>query len=283
MGERIASSTDAALPACWSSTSTSENGRQLPNAGWSRIVADIVSPTSGWAMTQEIRLFGAIAVRPAVLALLPRFETATGLTVAVKWEVNPTVKKQIEAGEAFDLVIINPPMVRDLTALGKVMGGSDVAFGRIGMGVAAKAGSRPLDIGSVEAFTDALKSAASIAYASDGTSGGYFLGLLDRLGIADEVKPKLVAIAGGQTALAVGRGEAELAVVPVTSILAAAPEVVLVGQFPAELQSYIDFAIGISVDSRDAKAAKRLSEFLASPAVDDILKVKGVERRRESA
>ncbi|WP_183606647.1 MULTISPECIES: substrate-binding domain-containing protein [Rhizobium] len=234
-------------------------------------------------MTQEIRLFGAIAVRPAVLALLPRFETATGLTVAVKWEVNPTVKKQIEAGEAFDLVIINPPMVRDLTALGKVMGGSDVAFGRIGMGVAAKAGSRPLDIGSVEAFTDALKSAASIAYASDGTSGGYFLGLLDRLGIADEVKPKLVAIAGGQTALAVGRGEAELAVVPVTSILAAAPEVVLVGQFPAELQSYIDFAIGISVDSRDAKAAKRLSEFLASPAVDDILKVKGVERRRESA
>ncbi|MDC9832533.1 substrate-binding domain-containing protein [Rhizobium binxianense] len=234
-------------------------------------------------MTQEIRLFGAIAVRPAVLALLPRFETATGLTVAVKWEVNPIVKKQIEAGEAFDLVIINPPMVRDLTALGKVMGGSDVAFGRIGMGVAAKAGSRPLDIGSVEAFADALKSAASIAYASDGTSGGYFLGLLDRLGIADEVKPKLVAIAGGQTALAVGRGEAELAVVPVTSILAAAPEVVLVGQFPAELQSYIDFAIGISVDSTVAKAAKRLSEFLASPAVDDILKVKGVERRRESA
>ncbi|MDC9808027.1 substrate-binding domain-containing protein [Rhizobium binxianense] len=234
-------------------------------------------------MTQEIRLFGAIAVRPAVLALLPRFETATGLTVAVKWEVNPIVKKQIEAGEAFDLVIINPPMVRDLTALGKVMGGSDVAFGRIGMGVAPKAGGRPLDIGSVEAFADALKSAASIAYASDGTSGGYFLGLLDRLGIADEVKPKLVAIAGGQTALAVGRGEAELAVVPVTSILAAAPEVVLVGRFPAELQSYIDFAIGISVDSRDAKAAKRLSEFLASPAVDDILKVKGVERRRESA
>ncbi|RUM06707.1 substrate-binding domain-containing protein [Rhizobium chutanense] len=233
-------------------------------------------------MIQEIRLFGAIAVRPAVLALIPQFETATGLTVAVKWEVNPTVKKQIEAGEAFDLVIINPPMVRDLTALGKVKAGSEVAFGRIGMGVAAKAGSPVLDIGSAEAFADALKSAASIAYASDGTSGGYFLGLLDRLGIADEVKPKLVAAAGGQTAAAVGRGEAELAVVPVTSILAAAPEVMLAGRFPAELQSYIDFAIGISADSTDAEAAERLSEFLASPAVDDMLKARGVERRRES-
>ncbi|TCU17466.1 molybdate ABC transporter substrate-binding protein [Rhizobium sullae] len=230
-------------------------------------------------MNQEIRLFGAIAVRPAVLALISQFETATGFTVAVKWELNPTVKKQIEAGEPFDLVIINPNLIEDLTALGKIKAASQVAFGRIAMGVAAKAGGRPLNIGSVEAFEHALKSARSIAYASEGTSGGYFSGLLERLGIADEVKPKLVAVPGGQTAPAVGRGEAELGVVPVTSILAAAPEVMLVGQFPAELQSYIDFAIGISADSRDAEAAKQLSEFLMSTAADDILAAKGIERR----
>ncbi|OWV64691.1 molybdate ABC transporter substrate-binding protein [Rhizobium sp. R339] len=229
-------------------------------------------------MTQEIRLFGAIAVRPAVLALIPRFEAATGLTVAAKWEVNPAVKKQIDAGEPFDLVIINPPMVDDLIASGKVEPGSHVAFGRIGMGVAARAGSRPLDIGSVEAFKHALRSAGSIAYASDGSSGAYFSGLLDRLGIADEVKPKLVAAQGGQTAAAVGRGEAEL-VVPVTSILAAAPDVMLFGRFPAELQSYIDFAIGIGASARDAEAARQLSEFLASAAIDDMLAAKGVERR----
>ncbi|MBB4228787.1 molybdate ABC transporter substrate-binding protein [Rhizobium mongolense] len=229
-------------------------------------------------MNQEIRLFGAIAVRPAVLALISQFETATGSTVAVKWELNPTVKKQIEAGEAFDLVIINPNLLQDLTVLGKVKAGSQVAFGRIAMGVAAKAGSRPLNIGSVGAFEHALKSARSIAYASEGTSGGYFSGLLERLGIADEVKPKLVAVPGGQTAPAVGRGEAELGVVPVTSILAAAPEVILVGRFPAELQSYVDFAIGISANATDAEAATQLSEFLMSTAVDDILAAKGVER-----
>ncbi|AZO47788.1 MAG: molybdate ABC transporter substrate-binding protein [Mesorhizobium sp.] len=229
-------------------------------------------------MNQDIRLFGAIAVRPAVLSLISRFETATGFNVAVKWELNPTVKKQIEAGEPFDLVITNPHLVEDLIALGKVRAGSQVAFGRIAMGVAAKAGSRALDIGSVQAFGHALKSARSIAYASDGTSGGYFSGLLERLGISDEVKPKLVAIPGGQTAPAVGRGEAELGVVPVTSILAAAPEVMLVGRFPAELQSYIDFAIGISAHSTDAEAARQLSEFLMSPAVDGILAAKGVER-----
>ncbi|AGS20837.1 substrate-binding domain-containing protein [Rhizobium etli] len=230
-------------------------------------------------MNQEIQLFGAIAVRPAVLALIPQFETATGFTVAAKWEVNPTVKKQIEAGEAFDLVIINPSMIEDLAASGKVEAGSQVSFGRVGMGVAAKAGSRPLDIVSVEAFAHILKNAGSIAYASDGTSGGYFSGLLDRLGIADEVKPRLVAVPGGQTASAVRRGEAELAVVPVTSILAAAPEVMLVGRFPTELQSYIDFAIGISTDSRVADAARQLAAFLTSTSVDDTLAAKGVERR----
>lgn len=231
-------------------------------------------------MDQEIRLLGAVAVRPAVLALISPFETATGYTVAAKFEPNPTVKKQIEAGEPFDLVIINPHMVQDLTALGKVKVGSQVAFGRIAMGVAAKAGSRPLDIASVEAFEHALKSARSIAYAADGTSGGHFSGLLERLGIANEVKPRLVGRTGGQTALAVARGEAELGVVPVTSILAAAPDVMLAGRFPAELQSYIDFAIGISADPRDAEAAKRLSEFLMADEVDDTLAAKGVERRQ---
>jgi len=146
------------------------------------------------------------------------------------------------------------------------------------MGVAAKAGSRPLDIGTVEAFELVLKNAQSIAYASEGTSGGYFAGLLERLGIADEVKPKLLAAMGGQTASTVARGEAELAVVPVTSILAAAPEVILVGPFPPELQSYIDFAIGISAASADADAARQLSEFLTSTAVDEVLSAKGVAR-----
>lgn len=229
-------------------------------------------------MSREIRLVGAIAVRPAILALIPEFETATGHTVAARWELNPIVKQQIEAGEPFDLVIINSNLVEALAVLGKLDPASQVPFGRIAMGVAAKAG-RPLpDLGTVAAFEHALKSAASIAYANEGTSGSYFIGLVERLGIAGEVKPKLVATSGGQTAAAVARGEAELAVIPVSSILAAAPDVVLAGRFPSELQSYIDFAIGISAAARDAKAARVLSAFLTSAASDEGLAARGLER-----
>lgn len=230
-------------------------------------------------MKQEIRLFGAIAVRPAILALMSRVEEATGLAVDAKWALNPAVKTEIEAGEFFDVVVTNPHLIQDLIAIGKVKAGSQLPFGRIAMGVAARAGSGPIDIGSVEEFARALKNAGSIAYASEGSSGSYFLGLLDRLGIAGEVMPKLVAISGGQTASAVGRGEAELGVVPITSILAAAPEVMLVARFPAELQSYIEFDIGISADSKDVAAAGQLSDFLTSHAADDIIAQMGVERR----
>jgi len=229
-------------------------------------------------MNQQIRFFGAIAVRPAVLPLLSRFEAATGYRVETDWALNPAVRKQIEAGQPFDLVLTNPDLVEQLVRLGKVEARGWTLFGRIAMGVAAQAGHRRLDIGSVDGFRHALTGAASIAFASEGTSGAYFLQLLERVGIAVEMRPKLVPISGGQTAPAVGRGEAELGVVPVTSILAAAPDVILAGLFPPELQSYIDFAIGISAHARDAGAAQQLSNFLMSPDTDSTLEAKGVER-----
>jgi molybdate transport system substrate-binding protein len=234
-------------------------------------------------MTEDVLLFGAIAVRPAVLACLPQFEAATGLRVAAKWELNPILKKQVEAGERFDLLITNPNLIGDLVAIGRVAAGSQKPFGRIAMGIAAKAGSVSPDIGSVDAFKRVLKDAKSIAYATEGTSGAYFLGLLERLGLADELKPRLVAITGGQTAQAVSDGKAQLSVVPLTSILAASPAVMLVGAFPAELQSHIDFAVGISADTRRANAALQLSEFLTSRAVAAILTAKGVELPSSSA
>jgi molybdate transport system substrate-binding protein len=229
-------------------------------------------------VSREIRLIGAIAVRPAILALIPEFRAATGYAVAPRWELNPKVKQQIEAGDPFDLVVINPNLIHDLVVLGKVEAASQVPFGRIAMGVAARAGSPPLDLGSVAAFEQALKAAASIAYANEGTSGSTFISLLERLGLSDEVIPKLVPTSGGQTAAAVARGEAELAVIPVTSILAAAPEVALAGRFPPELQSYIDFAIGVSTSAGDAKAAGLLSRFLTSAASDEVLAATGLER-----
>ena len=92
-------------------------------------------------MSETIRLFAAVAVRPALLGLASRFEATTGSGVELEFDLNPAVKKRIEAGEPFDVVVINPHMVEDLVAAAKVRPGSLLRFGRIPMGVAARAGS----------------------------------------------------------------------------------------------------------------------------------------------
>ncbi len=167
-------------------------------------------------MDKAVHLFGAAAVRPAIFPIVSNFEKISGHTIASRWELNPTVKAQIEGGASFDLVITNPNLIEQLTVAGRILLGSQASFGRIRMGVAAKAGRRMPKIDTLEAFTLALKSAQSIAYASEGTSGAYFIDLLERLDLTRDVKSKLVPISGAQTASSVARDEAALAVVPVT-------------------------------------------------------------------
>lgn len=230
-------------------------------------------------MTVSVQLFGAVAVRPAVLPLVSLFEAETGLAVSNRFELNPVVKAQIEAGAGFDLVITNPNLIQQLSVLGKIALDTQAPFGRIRMGVAAKAGSREPRVYTNELFIDALRSAQSIAYASEGSSGAYFSDLLHRLDLAGEIVPKLVAISGAQTASSVARGKAELAVVPVTSILAAAPDVMLVSRFPTELGGHIDFDLALSADAANPAAANIFAEFLTSPRIDEVLARAGVDRR----
>jgi molybdate transport system substrate-binding protein len=227
----------------------------------------------------EIRLFSAIAVRAVITEILPDFEKKSGHKVTAKFEVNPVVKKQIETGETFDVVLVNPEFVDELTKLGKVAQGSGQSFGRIGMGVGIKAGAPKPDLSSVAAFKSSLLAAKSIAYAGEGSSGIYFVGLLDKLGIGAAMKDKLKPVGGGLTGQLVAKGEYELGVVPVTTILAA-PGAELAGYFPSELQSYIDFGVGISAATREVEASKALLAFLRSAEIDAVLKKRGVDRMK---
>jgi molybdate transport system substrate-binding protein len=59
-------------------------------------------------------------------------------------------------------------------------------LGRTAIGVGVRKGAPRPDISTPEAFKRTLLSAKSVAYSGDGSSGRYFLDLLERLGIAAE-------------------------------------------------------------------------------------------------
>ena len=225
-----------------------------------------------------IELFSAIAVREAINTLLPEFERATGHTVLVKFAVNPEVARLVLSGASFDVVLVNPHFIDDLVTSNRVRGDARPLFGRIAMGVGIKAGRPKIDVSTVDAFKRSLLAAESVGYTREGSSGRYFIGLLDRLGIANEMQAKLKSFGGGLVGTSVANGEVELGIVPVANILSAAPGAELAGAFPAELQSFIDFGLAINRSTRDERASAALVAFLCSVTLDQRLKRMGIDR-----
>jgi molybdate transport system substrate-binding protein len=232
------------------------------------------------AVAAEIKVLTAGAMRGVVDALVPGFEKQTGHKVAIDNATAGALAKRIEGGEVFDVAVITPKVIDDLAQKGKIAPGSRVDLAKVGIGVAVKEGAALPDIGTVEAFKRTLLAAKSVAYIdpkAGGSSGIYFDGLLDRLGIAGEIRPKAKLKQGGYVADLVASGDAEVAVHQISEIVPV-KGVVLVGQLPAEIQSFTTYAAAVGANAKDVTAAKALIEHIAGPAATPILQARGMEK-----
>jgi len=234
---------------------------------------------TGSATAAEIKVLTAGAFKQVLLEALPAFEKETGHKVTVDNDTVGALVKRIDGGEAFDLVVVSPGAIADLAKKGKVVPGSGATLGRVGVGVMVKEGAPKPDIGSVEAFKQAVLAAKSVAYidpASGGSSGIYVAKLLEQLGIADQVKPKAKLKQGGYVADLIESGEAELGIHQISEIV---PHkgVTLVGPLPKEIQNYTTYAAGVASAAKDKDGATALVKFLSGPRTGEILKSKGME------
>jgi molybdate transport system substrate-binding protein len=180
------------------------------------------------AQGAELRALSGNGAKAAVRELCTQFERATGNTIRLHFEVNADLKKKIEAGEAFDVAVLNPPVIDALIKEGKLVAGSRADIGRSGLGVAVRKGASKPDITTVDAFKRTLLAAKGVAYPGKGASGLYFVSLLDRMGIKAEMQGKLKPMAAEDIVEVVARGEADMVVVVATRITGV-PGVDLVG------------------------------------------------------
>jgi len=231
------------------------------------------------ARAADIKVLTAGAFKQVVLALVPEFEKQTGHKVTVDNDTVGALTKRIEGGEAFDLAVLTPAAINDLSGKGKLVAGSRTNLGRVGVGVVVKEGTPKPDISSVEAFKKALLAAKSVAYidpAAGGSSGIYVAGLLDKLGVAAEVNAKAKLIHGGAVAEHIAKGEAELGIHQISEILPV-KGIVLVGPLPSEIQNYTVYAAGLGANAKESEAAKAFIKTLSGPSAGDVLKSKGME------
>jgi len=224
----------------------------------------------------EVRCACAEAIRPILAELGPKFEQTTGHKLVITYGLAPVVMKRIESGEPFDVAIINPPQIDALIKQGKIKPDGRVNLARAGVGLAVRAGAPKPDINSVDAFKQTLLNAKSVVFPDEGTSGAYFRAVLNRLGIADQMKENLRPVAAGVGFGMVARGEAEMMVTIIPQLLAN-PGIEVAGPVPAELQTWIGLAAAVGAGSTEPDAAKSLIAFLTTPSAMAVMKAKGWE------
>jgi molybdate transport system substrate-binding protein len=233
---------------------------------------------AGAANAAEIKVLTVGAYKEVALALLPDFEKQSGHKVAVKNETAGALKKLIEGGETFDVVIITPGIFKDLAAAGKVSG-EPTKVASVGVGVVVKEGAPKPDISTVEKFKAALLAAKTVAYidpASGGSSGVYVDKLLEKLGIADQVRPKAKLKKGGHVADLIVSGEAELGVHQISEIVVV-KGAALVGPLPQEIQNVTTYAAGLGAAAKDKDAAQALIKHLSGPVAAAVLELRGMQ------
>jgi len=223
----------------------------------------------------ELKILEGNALKTVLDELGPQFTTATGNTLTATLGTSAQLKARVEAGEVFDVVLATKAALDELAREGKVADAPRVAVAHAGIGVAIRKGAPKPDLGSVEAFKQAMLAAKSIGFVDQTPTGAALKVVFAKLGIAAQVGPKLKPL-HKQAADAVTDGEVELGITQISEILPY-PGVELVGPLPADIQTSTTFAAGVSAASKNPDAAAALIKYLTAPAAAAIIRAKGME------
>jgi len=237
-------------------------------------IAGLACLVGAQAQAAEIKVLASTAVKTALEALGPQFEKATGNKVDLSFAPASVLKEKIEQGTAFDVAILTTPIIGSLAGAGK-LDAAQTAIAHSGIGVAIRKGAFRPDIGTKEAFKQALLKANSVGFTAGGATGAYLKTLFEKLGIAEELKPKLKLLQGG-VGEAVTSGETEIGMTQISEILPY-PGAELAGPLPPDIQSYTYFSAAVSAASKEADTARAFIAFLGGADALAVIKVKGME------
>jgi molybdate transport system substrate-binding protein len=223
----------------------------------------------------EVKAFVTGAARAAYKTITQQFERDTGHKLLSHFDLPPALVRKIDGGEPYDVIILSYD-VEALIKQGKVVADSRTVFGRVGVGVAVRQGSPKPDFSTVEAFKRSLLDAKTIATSGEGSSGRYVASLIERLGIAEQVKPKIRSGGSGASAQMLSRGEVDFVVSGLPPLIGT-PGIEWLGYLPEEINSWLVFSGGIGIDAKQAEAGRALLKFLATPAALAVFKANGLE------
>src|SRR5262245_37754797 len=253
---------------------TGKGGASMIKSAFAAAVALSIS-LSG-ATAAEIKLISANGMREVIAETKAAFEAASGHTLAVTVVETGTIRQRMLAGEAFDVVMVPRNVSDEFLAQNRIAAGSQVPLIRVNFGLAVRADAPRPDTSTAEALKRTFLGATKVLItdpSTGGISGVHLMEVLNKLGIADDMKGKLVpSRGGGAHAERVVKGEADLAVQAEHEIRCVPGAAFL--DYPKEFQRSIVFVGGIGAAATDAAAAKAYLTFITGPAVAPVIKAK---------
>jgi molybdate transport system substrate-binding protein len=240
--------------------------------------AAVMLATTTSAQADDLMILSAAAVRPALIEVPPIYAKASGHRVTVSFGNATAIQNKITAGEPVDIVILPPAQLDPLVRQSFVSAARP--FGVVRLGVAGRAGGPQPPVTTPDEFRRTLLAAASFGMpdpADGSTSSTYLVKLMNELGIADAMRPKIRLFPDGTKALeAIAKGEIALTVAPITSIRVVSG-VTLIGPLPETLQLKTVYAAALATKAASSAAANGLMTALFSSEVAMVLNQKGID------
>lgn len=217
-----------------------------------------------------------MATRQVLAELADGFAQRSGIRAAIESVGGVDAAKRVQAGEAFDVVILASDAIDKLIASGHLQAGSKVDLIRSGVAVAVRAGAPQPDISTEAAVRESVRAAASISY-STGPSGVALARLFERWGIASEIQGRIVqAPPGVPVGALVARGEVALGFQQLSELLNLEGITVL-GPLPDAIQFTTTFSAGICTGSRHGAQVRVMLDYMNSADAAGAKRRQGME------
>jgi molybdate transport system substrate-binding protein len=229
----------------------------------------------------DLRILCAGAARGLVQAMEATLVAETGTGVQGSFGAVGAMKEQLLAGEPCDVIVLSAALIDDLAAGGHVLRDTVAPLGRVGTGVAVRAGEPPPDIADGAALARTLRAATGILFPDPAraTAGIHFANVLKRLGVYAEVEARLVTFPNGATAMRELARAAQPGQVGCTQIteIKYTPGVTLVGPLPDDYALSTVYTVAVCTKAMQREIARLFAEMLAGPLSQGLREAGGFE------
>jgi len=224
----------------------------------------------------DIKVMCDSPLEPALTKVVEIYRQQTHNQVSLVFDPSPAVKKRIEDGEAADVVIVQPDFAEALTKSGKASAGDRPIIGHVGVGLGNRKDSPAYDISTVEKLKSALLGADLLVFNSV-KSGEAFAKVLERLGIAEALKPKIVRTPPLGIFEPVLKGKGNDMAAGTIPLIATTPGIKLLGPLPGDLQSSLTYTAAVMANTAQRNSAEGFIEFLVSPKAREAFSANGAK------